>query len=196
MPIWLIPKLLGVFGWLKKAADAAWGFAKRYPLQCALALAIVVCGWLWHINGVQKDAIKILGGKVSAERKAHQETIFNFKKAQTDAEAIQTQNLLRVAQAYTDINERKENALKADRDSAVAGYKRLLANAESYRSAPGNAEMSADADAACIAYSATRCAELPAKLKAAQDNTDQLVALIDYVKSIAAVPTSPDTGGH
>lgn len=196
MPVWLLSFGLKAFGFVKQAFQAAVSLVTRYPLQCALALAIVVCGWLWHVNGVQKDAIKILGGKVSAERVAHQQTIFNFKKAQADAEAIQTQNLLRVAQAYTDINERKENALKADRDSAVAGYKRLLANAESYRSAPGNAEMSADADAACIAYSATRCAELPAKLKAAQDNTDQLVALIDYVKSIAAVPTSPDTGGH
>jgi len=87
--------------------------------------------------------------------------------------------------------ERKENALKSDRDSAVARYKRLLANAESYRSAPGNADMSAATDAACIAYSGSPCAAIPAKLKSAQDNTDQLVALIDWVQSVAAVPTSP-----
>ena len=184
MPAFLLPMLLRGFGFVKQAFRALLGLVTRYPLQCALAVAIVACAWLWRANNGLHDSLK-------AERAAHAETIAVFKKAQADAEAKQVQNLLRVAQAYTDINERKENALKSDRDSAIARYKRLLANAESYRSAPGNADMSAVTDAACIAYSGTRCEELPAKLKAAQDNTDQLVALIDWVRSVTAVPTSP-----
>lgn len=184
MPAFLLPMLLKGFGFVKEAIKAAIGFIARHPWQSATLALLVACAWLWRANNGLQDAIK-------AERAAHVQTVANYRAAQKTAAAIQEQNLLRVAQAYTDINERKENALKADRDSAVARYKRLLANAESYRSAPGNADMSAATDAACIAYAGTPCAELPAKLKAAQDNTDQLVALIDWVHSVAAVPTSP-----
>ena len=184
MLAWIIPKLLGAFGWLKEAVRAAIGFIARHPWQSATLALLVACAWLWRANNGLHDTIK-------AERAAHVQTVASFKKAQADAEAVQAHNLMRVAQAYTDINERKENALKSDRDSAVARYKRLLANAESYRSAPGNADLSAATDAACIAYSGSPCAAIPAKLKAAQDNTDQLVALIDWVHSVAAVPTSP-----
>ncbi len=184
MPAFLLPMLLRGFGFVKEAIKAAIGFIARHPWQSAAIALLVACAWLWRANNELHDAIK-------AERAAHVQTVANYRAAQKTAAAIQEHNLLRVAQAYTDIFERKENALKSDRDSAVARYKRLLANAESYRSAPGNAEMSAATDAACIAYAGTACAELPAKLKAAQDNTDQLVALIDWVQSVAAVPTSP-----
>lgn len=184
MPAFLLPMILKGFGFVKEAIRAAIGFIVRHPWQSAAIALLVACAWLWRANNGLHDAIK-------AEHARYAQTVANFKKAQADAEAVQAHNLTRVAQAYTDIFERKENALKSDRDSAVARYKRLLANAESYRSAPGNAEMSATTDAACIAYAGTPCAELPVKLKAAQDNTDQLVALIDWVHSVAAVPTSP-----
>ncbi len=189
MPAFLLPMILKGFGFVKEAIKAALGFITRHPWQAAVIALLVACAWLWRANNGLHDSLK-------AERAAHAQTVANFKKAQADAEALQAHNLMRVAQAYTDINERKENALKSDRDSTVARYKRLLANAESYRSAPGNTDMSAVADAACIAYSGTPCAAIPAKLKAAQDNTDQLVALIGWVKETSAVPTSPDTGGQ
>ena len=184
MPAFLLPMLLKGFGFIKDAIRAAIGFIARHPWQSAAIALLVACAWLWRANNELHDAIK-------AERAAHVQTVANYRATQKTAAAIQEHNLLRVAQAYTDIFERKENALKSDRDSAVARYKRLLANAESYRSAPGNADMSAATDAACIAYSGSPCAAIPAKLKAAQDNTDQLVALIDWVHSVAAVPTSP-----
>lgn len=184
MPAFLVPMLLKGFGFVKEAIKAVIGFIAKHPWQSAALALLVACAWLWRANNGLQDAIK-------AERAAHVQTVANYRAAQKTAAAIQEQNLLRVAQAYTDINERKENALKSDRDSAVDRYKRLLANAESYRSAPGNADMSAATDAACIAYSGSPCAAIPAKLKSAQDNTDQLVALIDWVQSVAAVPTSP-----
>jgi len=184
MPAFLLPMLLKGFGFVKEAARAAIGFIVRHPWQSTSVLLLVACAWLWRANNGLQDAIK-------AERAAHVQTVANYRAAQKTAAAIQEHNLLRVAQAYTDIFERKENALKSDRARTVDRYERLLANAESYRSAPGNAEMSAATDAACIAYSGTPCAAIPAKLKSAQDNTDQLVALIDWVQSVAAVPTSP-----
>ena len=184
MPAFLLPMLLKGFGFVKEAIKAAIGFIARHPWQSAAIALLVACAWLWRANNGLQDAIK-------AERAAHVQTVANYRAAQKTAAAIQEHNLLRVAQAYTDIFERKENALKSDRDSAVARYKRLLANAESYRSAPGNADLSAATDAACVAYSGSPCAAIPAKLKSAQDNTDQLVALIDWVQSVAAVPTSP-----
>lgn len=181
MMIWLFSAL----GWAKKAAQSALNLATKYPLQAALIALLALSAWLWRANNGLHDAIK-------AERAAHAQTVANYRLAQKLAEAKQMENLLSVAQAYTNINVRKENELKADRVRTVDRYERLLDNAKSYRSAPGNAEMSASTDAACVAYSGTPCAELPAKLKAAQDNTDQLVALIDWAKSVAAVPTSSE----
>ena len=184
MPAFLLPMLLRGFGFVKEAFRAALGFIARYPWQTLVIALLVACAWLWRANNGLHESLK-------AERAAHAQTVANYRLAQKLAEAKQVENLLSVAQAYTDINESKENELKSDRDRAVDGYKRLLAKAASYRSAPGNADLSASTDAACIAYSGTRCAELPAKLKEAQDNTDQLLALIDWAKSVSAVPTSP-----
>ncbi len=44
--IWL--KLLGVFGWLKKAATALLGLVRAYPLQTALIASLCLAGWIWR----------------------------------------------------------------------------------------------------------------------------------------------------
>ncbi len=191
IPGLIIEYALKGFGFVKQAFQAALGFAKRNPWQFALIVALALCAWLWRSNNHLRDNVRREKERSAQLLVVHNNTVKAYRAAGRRAQEVQDQNLIRVAQAYTDINVRKENEIKADRDRAIAGYKRLLANAESYRSTPGNADLSAVTDAACIAYSGTRCAELPAKLKAAQDNTDQLVALIDWAKSISVVPTSP-----
>lgn len=190
MPAFLLPMLLRGFGFVKQAIKAALGLVTRYPLQCALALAIVACGWLWHVNGVQKDAIKILGGKVSAERKAHQETIFNFKKAQADAEAVQAHNLARVAKASKEIT----NETLDDYNRRVADlrerYKRLLAQGN--RSAPLDAQMSTVSDTAATVNAAAQQDGLSASdALIASEQALQLDALITWVERQAKVENSP-----
>lgn len=44
--IWL--QLLGVWGWLKKAALSVFSAAARYPWQTALIVAVVASCWLWR----------------------------------------------------------------------------------------------------------------------------------------------------
>lgn len=41
-------KLLGLWGWLKKAAVALLGLVQRYPLQAALIASLCLSGWLWR----------------------------------------------------------------------------------------------------------------------------------------------------
>lgn len=87
------------------------------------------------------------------------------------------------------IDERTIHALTDDRTRAVAGFERLRQQATAYRSAPRNPDLSAERDATCRAYAGTACDEIPARLKAAQDNTDQLLRWIDWGRAQAAVET-------
>ena len=41
-------RLLGIWRWLKQALGALVSLARRYPLQCALIVALAACGWLWR----------------------------------------------------------------------------------------------------------------------------------------------------
>lgn len=182
MPLWL----LSAFGFVKKAAGVALSAAIKYPWQTALLLSLVACAWLWRANSHLRDGIK-------AERAAHAQTVANFRKAQEEAEARQKANLARVAAQRKAENERSKHELETYRADADARYDRLLASAKAYRGIPQSPDVSAAVEAGCIAFAATPCAELPAKMKAAQDNTDQLVALISAVEAQANIPTSPET---
>jgi hypothetical protein len=92
------------------------------------------------------------------------------------------------------LNQRTAHALASDRDRAVAAYQRLRRSAEAHLGAPGNPDLSAARDATCRAVAGTGCDAIPATLKAAQDNTDQLVRLIAWVKQQGALTPSPAPG--
>lgn len=186
MPAFLLPMLLRGFGFVKEAFRAALGFVTRYPWQAALITSLCVCGWLWRANNALHDSLK-------AERARYAETVASYKKAQADAEAVQAHNLARVAAARKAENERSKHELETYRADADARYGRLLANAKAYRSIPQSPDVSAAVEAGCIAFAATPCSELPAKLKDAQDNTDQLVALINAVEVQTSIETSPES---
>ena len=179
MPLWL----LSAFGVVKKGLGAVLSLVTRYPLQCAMIVALVACAGLWRANSHLRDGIK-------AERAAHAQTVANYRHAQEEAEARQKANLVRVAAQRKAENERSKHELETYRADADARYDRLLASAKAYRGIPQSPDVSAAVEAGCIAFAATPCAELPAKLKAAQDNTDQLVALINAVETQGKVGTS------
>lgn len=184
MPAFILPMLLRGFGFVKQAFQALLGFVTRYPWQSAAVLLLALSAWLWRANNGLHDSLK-------AERARYAETVANFKKAQADAEAVQAHNLSRVASIRKPIDERQINALKADRDSALAGERRLRADVEALRSATRDPDLSAVMEATCRTYEASGCDGLSAKLKAAQDNTDQLIRLIEAAEQQSLVETSP-----
>lgn len=167
------------------------------PLAAKMLLG--VAGALLIIVGAQRCTIERLEKKLAAtvqlrlqERANHRATKANFRAAMDSARAAQAANLARVAQERAAINERISHDFEALRRDADARYRRLLAPARTGADgAAGDGEMSAVARAACRAYAAAECDQLPAILKAAQDNTDQLISLQAWVAANVAVATSP-----
>lgn len=121
-------------------------------------------------------------------------TVINYRLAALQFALIAATNVARVQAERDAISERKVHELQNARDLADAGYRRLLSSAaEADSRSAGDADVSAVADATCRAYAAARCAELPALLKAAQDNVDQLIALQGWAAEQARVTTSPSS---
>lgn len=141
-----------------------------------------------RIEGQRDKAVKL----AKDEKTAHETTVTNYRAAALIAERIQADNLTRAASERAAIDERKINDLQAARDTADARYRRLLATAaKADTGSASDPDLSAFADATCRAYAGTGCNELPARLKAAQDNTDQLIALQGWAREQAGVRTSP-----
>lgn len=136
----------------------------------------------------QRDAARELA---KSERTAHKQTIANYRAAAMQFARTAAANIARVEAERDAISERKAHELQAARASADARYHRLLETAaEADRRGAGDADLSAIADATCRAYAGTGCDELPATLKAAQDNTDQLLALQGWSREQSRVATS------
>lgn len=158
----------------------------------ALALLIFVGLQSCQIDRLtgQRDKAKLLAAQTQA---AFDQTVADYRAAAAEAERIQKANLARVKAERDAIDERTINDLKTARDASDARYSRLLASAaEADSSRAADPDLSAVTDAACVAYGAARCDELPAKLKAAQDNTDQLIALQAWVAGQALVATNAE----
>lgn len=96
-----------------------------------------------------------------------------------------------VARARAAIDERTIDALKNDRDRAVAGFDRLRSQTAAHIRDTAQPDLSALREATCRAVANAACDTIPATLKAAQDNTDQLIALIAWAKEQGAVQTTP-----
>jgi hypothetical protein len=137
----------------------------------------------------QRDEARQLA---SAERAAHHQTIANYRAAAFEFAREAAANVARVKAERDSITERKLHELQIARASADARYRRLLESAaEADSRGAGDVDLSGVADATCRAYAGTGCHELPARLKAAQDNTDQLLALQAWALEQSRVATSP-----
>ena len=113
-----------------------------------------------------------------------------YQKATYDA----VLNLYRTQAAQAAISERTVHALALDRDTARSAYERLQQRAAAHLGAPVSPDLSREREATCRAVAGTGCDAIPALLKAAQDNTDQLVRLIDWARAQGEVATVPDPG--
>ena len=179
MPLWL----LSAFGFVKKGLGAVFSLIRRYPLQCAMIVALVACAWLWRANSHLRDGIK-------AERAAHAQTVANFRKAQEEAEALQKANLARVAKAQEDITDETVTDYRARLADLHARYDRL--RAQGNRSASGNDRLPAVSDTASRVDEAPGENGLPAPdALIASEQALQLDALINWVEAQSKVETSP-----
>lgn len=113
---------------------------------------------------------------VAATRQAMFDAVLNVYRTQADRAAI---------------TERTIDALALDRTRAVTAYQRLQHTAASHLGTASSPDLSAQREATCHAVAGTGCDRIPPLLKAAQDNTDQLLALIRWNTEQAAVPTVP-----
>jgi len=118
---------------------------------------------------------------------AFDQTVAQYRIAAEAAAKLDAQNVLRVKDEQAAVTERIENEYQGKLATAADRYERLRAQAAAYSSGAGSADVSASRDATCLAYAGTDCEGLPALLKAAQDNTDQLVALQTWVRGQAAI---------
>ena len=179
MPLWL----LSAFGVVKKGLGAVLSLIRRYPLQCAMIVALVACAWLWRANSHLRDGIK-------AERAAHAQTVANFRKAQDEAEARQKANLARVAKAQEDITDETVTDYRARLADLHARYDRL--RTQGNRSASGNDRLPAVPDTASRVDEASGENGLPAPdALIASEQAIQLNALISWVEAQSKVETSP-----
>jgi hypothetical protein len=141
-----------------------------------------------RVEGERDDARQL----AQDTQAAFDTTVADYRAKAAEAGRVQAETLVRVAAERDAVAERKIHDLQVARDSADARYRRLLASAaEADSRGAGDPDLSAFADATCRAYAGTGCHELPALLKAAQDNTDQLIALQGWARDQAAIATAP-----
>lgn len=165
----------------------AFTFVRANWRKIVAALAVVTIVGLIALDRVhvrQRDQARAAH---AAERYAHAITVSNYNAAASIAAKREAQNLARVQAEQHAINERVTDEYQSRLADSVNRYERLRASAEAHSRGTDTAALSAAREAACRAYAATACAELPGLLKAAQDNTDQLEALIAWSEGQANV---------
>lgn len=154
-------------------------------LLLLLAIAGVALMDAHHVR--QRDAARAALGK---ERQAHRDTVANYQAAAAVAARRDADTLARVAAEQRAITERISDDYQVRLADSVARYERLRTSAAAFASGSVTADVSATREATCRAYAGTACDRIPATLKAAQDNTDQLLALIEWAERQGNVSVS------
>lgn len=163
----------------------AWSLLRRFWWAIpTLGLAIALF--------LTRGALERRTAQWEAEKSAHLQTVANYRAAAETARRKDLENVQRVNAEQQAITERITHEYESKLASAGAGYQRLLATAKAHSSRPGAADLSGTSEAACRAFSGTDCNSIPPLLKAAQDNTDKLIALQAWNRDQAAVDIGND----
>lgn len=161
------------------AIETALSFAWRHwKLICG---GLVVIGLSIALAIAQGD-VRHWHKQFDHEVDLHELDNANWLRAQVQAERDALANVARVTTQQQQITETTIAKYETRLASSASAYERLRARAAAYQSATSSPDLSATREGACFAFTGSRCDELPAKLKAAQDNTDQLIALQDWVR--------------
>jgi hypothetical protein len=169
--------------------SAAIAFAGRWWREGLIAALVVGIGLLAlkvEVRTAERDTVRT---GLAAEQQAHKQTEMNYRAASAEAQRQAAANVARVKSEQAAITERNLNDYQARLADVDARYERVraqLAARTDLRSSHA-APMSIASDATCRAYGGTDCDALLARLKAAEKQTTQLVALQEWVRQQAAV---------
>jgi hypothetical protein len=161
-------------------ALAAWSLLKRFWWAIPLA-GLLLYAALEHRSATHWKA------KQAATQAAFDTTVANYRAAADEAARLDRANVARVAHEQIAITEKVTHDYESKLADSAGRYDRLRAQASGYLSRAGTTTVPASPDTTCQAVAGARCEELPALLKAAQDNTDQLLALQDWVRAQSKV---------
>lgn len=168
------PMLIKQLPSLKQVGLALGGFA-LLGMAVALMLARMDARhWEKRFKGEEKARLADQAEWRSAYYQATYNHVLNAERA-------------RLAQAA--IDERTVDALRSDRNRAASAYDRLREQAHAYLRAASDPDLSSSREATCRAVAGTGCEAIPALLKAAQDNTDQLLRLMAWARAQGEVPS-------
>lgn len=125
--------------------------------------------------------------RATQEAAAHAQTVANYRAAADEAKRLDAANIFRVKSEQTAITERTIDAYQGKLADSASRYERLRAQASGYLSRSSPEGLPDTRETTCRTVAGTGCEELPALLKAAQDNTDQLIALQAWTAAQADV---------
>lgn len=110
---------LSALGWLRKAATALFGLARRYPLQAALIVAVAACGWqTWRLS-VVKQSLTAARAEIAAMVEANKVATERAKEARATTEKLSKELADATDQHAADLDAISRRAL-ADRLRAKA----------------------------------------------------------------------------
>ncbi|CAD7335344.1 hypothetical protein FIM10_02220 [Sphingomonadales bacterium 56] len=131
--------------------------------------------------------------RATAEAKAHQQTVSNYRAATAEAKRQAQANVARVKAEQAQITERTKSDYQARLADVDARYERVRAQlaARTDLSSANLAPVSLSSDATCRAYGGGSCDDLLAKLAIAERQAWNLVALRRWAADQAAVKVEP-----
>ena len=165
---------------LETALSLAWRHWK------AIGAAVVALGLVVALMLARHDAAH-WKARQAATQAAFDTTVANYRAAAAEAARLDAENVARVKDKQAAITEKVTHDYESKLADSASRYDRLRAQASGYLSRAGTAAVPASPDTTCLAVAGTRCEELPALLLAAQQNTDQLLALQDWVRAQSKV---------
>lgn len=175
----MIAFALKALGWLKLLPS--WIYYAIAGIALCVA-AVVIHG---HLERKAYDAAWNAGW--SADHVVYMQTVADYRAAVVEATRIDKANIARVQGEQTAITEKVSNDYENKLADSASRYDRLRAKADGYLSRPSPAGVPETRDTTCQAIAGTDCENIPTLLKAAQDNTDQLIALQAWVTAQSQV---------
>ena len=172
------------------AALAFAGHWWREGVIAALVVAIALVAMKADIRTAERDKAR---SDFASEQQAHKQTVINYRAASAEAQQQAAANVARVKADQAAITERTVNDYQTRLANVDARYDRVraqLAARTDLRSADA-APMSIASDATCRAYAGTDCDGLLAKLRVAERQAWNLVALRRWAREQAAVKVEP-----
>lgn len=156
------------------------------PVILGLAVALTLTAMKVEVRTAERDKART---DFAAEQQAHKQTVVNYRAASAEAQRQAADNVERVKAEQAAITERTVNDYQARLADVDARYDRVraqLAARTDFRSS-NPVPVSVASDAACRAYAGTDCDGLLAKLRIAERQAWNLVALRKWVADQAAV---------